>query len=269
MAYALARLLEPFAIRRTSHVTGVSDGTTRGVLERYPDLAGLGTTTLPFGAEPADFEFLRAHPRKNVCFDAADGMLHLLYAGVCIPGMYPALRCLFGGLRERKPELAARVRLHFVGTSYAPGKAEKRAEPMAAEFGVADMVTEVTGRVAYLEALQMLLDATGLLIIGTNEAHYTASKIYPYALAGRPILAILHEGSSAVEALKAMGGAHILTFGDTTPAEGQAEAAATQLEWLLTAVPGMRPAAAFSGHTARDMTRKLAAVFDRVVDAAK
>jgi hypothetical protein len=66
-----------------------------------------------------------------------------------------------------------------------------------------------------------------------------------------------------------MGGARILTFGDTTPAEGQAEAAATQLEWLLTAVPGMRPAAAFSGHTARDMTRKLAAVFDRVVDAAK
>ncbi len=275
LAYAMARLLEPFAIRRASHITGVSAGTTRDVLARYPELAGLGSTTLPFGAEPADFEFLRAHPRGNSFFDRADGMVHLVYAGVCIPGMYPALRCLFGGLRllrERNPRLAGRLRLHFIGTSYSPVSAQKRAEPVAAECGVGDLVHEVTGRVAYLDALQILLDAAGLLIVGTDEPHYTASKIYPYALARKPILAIFHEQSSAVQSLAALAPARILTFSDARPAESQTVEAGEQLEALVS--DGL--SANFENgieqtgeHTARAMTRELAAVFDRVVDSGK
>ncbi len=280
LAYAMARLLEPFALRRVSHITGVSEGTTRGVLERYPELTqpgatAPGSTALPFGVEPAEFDFLRAHPRANACFVAADGMVHLVYAGVCIPGMYPALRCLFGGLRllrERNPKLAARLRLHFIGTSYAWGNAAKRAEPVAAECGVGDMVHEVTGRVAYLDALQLLLDASGLLIVGTDEPHYTASKIYPYALSGTPILAILHEQSSAVQSLAALAPARMVTFGDRRPAEAQTEEAATQLEALVSDsahVSAQRAAEHTVDYTARAMTGTLAAVFDRVVDRAK
>lgn len=268
LTYALARLLEPFAIRRASHITAVSEGTIRAVLERYPDLAGLGSTTLPFGAEPADFQFLRAHPRANTCFDRTDGLIHLVYAGVCIPGMYPALRCLFGGLRSlrlRNPALAARMRLHFVGTSYAPSGGVKSVEPIAAEFGVADLVREVADRVAYLDALQLLLDASALLIIGTDEAHYTASKIYPCALSGRPIFALLHEQSSAVGSLRAISPARILTFGPGDPAEVQAEAAADHLEALVAAGATDVHIPDLTGHTARDMTRKLAQIFDSLV----
>jgi hypothetical protein len=269
----MARLFEPFAIRRVSHITSVSEGTTRAVLDRYSELKGVGATTIPFGAEPADFAFLRAHPRANPCFDPADGMVHLVYAGVCIPTMYPALRCLFGGLkllRERNPALAARLRVHFVGTSYAPGAAAKRAEPVAAEFGVDGMVREVTGRVAYLDALQLLLDATALLVVGTNEPHYTASKIYPCALSGRPILAVLHERSSAVESLAALVPARTLTFSDERPAESQAAEASTQIEALVSdglrdrATPGLISGENLSEHTARAMTGRLAAVFDGI-----
>lgn len=138
LAYTMARVLEPFAMRRVSHVTAVSGGTAGMVMENYPELTAVGTTVLPFGAERRDFEFLRAHPRTNSCFDPADGFLHLVYAGVCIPAMYPALRCLFGGLRilrERNPVLGGRLRLHFVGTSYAAGAASKRVEPIAEEYG--------------------------------------------------------------------------------------------------------------------------------------
>ena len=271
LAYGMARLLEPFALRHAGYITGVSEGTTRAVLIRYPELAGLGAATLPFGAEPADFDFLRANPRTNPFFDPSDGLLHLVYAGVCIPGMYPALRCLFGGLRllrERNPKLAARLRVHFIGTSYASvgAPAAERAIPVAREFGVEDMVREVTGRVAYLDALQLLLDATALLILGTNEPHYTASKIYPYALAAKPILAIFHEQSSAVESLATLAPARILTFGAARPAEGQAEEAAAQLEAMLCSAYAA-PAVDISSHTARAMTQKLAAVFDRVAGA--
>lgn len=272
-AYAMARILEPFAISRASHITSVSDGTTKAVLQRYPKLTGLGATTLPFGAEPADFEFLRAHPRANPCFDRGDGLLHLVYAGACIAAMLPALRCLFGGLRllrEQNPKLAAKMRLHFVGTSYASGRAAKRAEPVAAEFGVDDLADEITSRVSYLDAMQILLDATGLLIIGTNEAHYTASKIYPYALAGKPLFAILHEDSSAVESLAALTPARILTFSEARPAENQTAEAAEILA-AITSVGAayVSPPADISEHTARAMTKKLAAVFDSVMRAGK
>jgi len=268
LAYAMARVVEPFAIRRVSHVTGVSDGTLRMVMENYPELSAVGTTALAFGAEPRDFEFLRAHPRANGCFDPADGLLHLVYAGVFTAAMGPALRCLFGGLRilrDRNPALAARLRLHFVGTSYAAGGAAKRVEPIAEEFGVSDLIRESTARVPYLDSLQLLLDAAGLLIIGTDEPHYTASKIYPYALAAKPILAILHEQSSAVSSLTALTPARILTFGASRSAESQALLAADHLEALVTL--DTKPIAHVAEeHTARGMTARLAAIFDQVVD---
>ena len=138
-------------------------------------------------------------------------------------------------------------------------------EPIAAEFGVADLVREVADRVAYLDALQLLLDASALLIIGTDEAHYTASKIYPCALSGRPIFALLHEQSSAVGSLRAISPARILTFGPGDPAEVQAEAAADHLEALVAAGATDVHIPDLTGHTARDMTRKLAQIFDSLV----
>ncbi len=39
-------------------------------------------------------------------------------------------------------------------------------------------------------------------MLGSSEAHYTASKLYPALLAGRPILAIHHAESSVVEILR-------------------------------------------------------------------
>lgn len=268
LVYAMARILEPFAIRRVSHVTGVSNGTLRMVMENYPELSAVGTTALPFGAEPRDFEFLRAHSRANRSFDPADGLAHLVYAGVYTDAMKPATWCLFGGLRilrERNPALAARLRLHFVGTSYAAGGAAKRVEPIAEEFGVSDLVRETTARVPYLDSLQLLLDAAGLLIIGTDEPHYTASKIYPYALAAKPILAIFHEESSAVSSLSALTPARILTFGEGRRAESQSALAADHLEALVTADPAPVPRLA-EEHTARGMTAKVASIFDRIVD---
>lgn len=268
LAYAMARLLEPFALKRASHITAVSDGTARSVLARYPRLKALGATALPFGAEPGDFAFLRSHPRPNRFFSQQDGRLHVVYTGVCIPGMYPALRCLFGGVRElraRDPDFAAKARLHFIGTNYAPGSTVERVMPLAREFEVADLVNEFTERVAYLDALQILLDATALLVIGTDEPHYTASKIYPYALSGKPVFSILHEQSSAVESLTNMGATNILTFSKDRPAELQSGAAATHLANLLTSEPAGGNTINIAGHTARDMTQRLAAVFDRVM----
>jgi hypothetical protein len=49
--------------------------------------------------------------------------------------------------------------------------------------------------------MQILLDSHALLVLGSESAHYTASKIFPYILANRPLLAVFHEESSVVRIL--------------------------------------------------------------------
>jgi hypothetical protein len=54
------------------------------------------------------------------------------------------------------------------------------------------------------------------LLLGSSEQHYTASKIYPALLSGRPILAAYHKASSVSAILKESGRAdvHIVTYDD-------------------------------------------------------
>ena len=60
------------------------------------------------------------------------------------------------------------------------------------------MVTETPDRLDYLDALAVLTHASGILLLGSSEPHYTASKLYPALLARRPVLAVFHEKSSVV-----------------------------------------------------------------------
>ena len=266
LAWAVARFLEPVAVRGAAALTGVSLGATdyAATLNK-----GIPRTEIPFGAEPDEFRFLRSQPRNNPIFDPADGLLHLVYTGVVIAGMYPALRVLFQGLRsllEAQPGLAARLRVHFVGTSYAMRGALPQVLPMAAEAGVGEIVTERVERVSYLDALRILLDSTGLFILGTGEPHYTPSKIFPYALAGKPLLAILHEASPAPELLRGITGTTSVTFGHAGPDSRLVPELYLRLRAMLTAGPAREPdEERLAPFTARAMTQRLAAVFDRVV----
>src|ERR1700686_3921516 len=107
LAYAMGRLMERFAIADVAQITGVSKGTTDSVIARYPWLNGNRATEIPYGGEPADFDYIRRHPRKNVIFDSADGLRHISYIGAYTLSMAPVLRALFAGIaqaRSRNPE---------------------------------------------------------------------------------------------------------------------------------------------------------------------
>ena len=100
-------------------------------------------------------------------------------------------------LREQEPALASRLRIHFVGSSNQTAQdATPRVLPHAQSLGVADLVNEVAPRVPYLQALRILTQASAVLLLGSSERHYTASKLYPALLAQRPLLAMYHEAST-------------------------------------------------------------------------
>ena len=129
--------------------------------------------------------------------------------------MGTALRGLFAAIAALEDSFKKRIKLHFIGTSYAAaGKGQKTVEPIAAEFALQDMVVESPDRMAYSETLQHLMQADALIVPGSNDPAYTASKIYPYLLARRPMLAIFHEKSGVVDLLAEVGGAVCVPFSE-------------------------------------------------------
>src|SRR5437762_14261042 len=73
---------------------------------------------------------------------------------------------------------------------------------MAEAVGVGDLVMEHAARVDYLSAVRIQTDAHALLLLGSSEPHYTASRLYPALAARRPLLAVYHDASSVVEILR-------------------------------------------------------------------
>jgi len=185
--------------------------------------------------------------------------------------MIVALRALFQAVRsgrQNAPELYKRVRMHFVGTTYAPrAEGQYQVLPVARECGVEDMVEERPGRVQHLDAIQILLDSDALVAVGSDAPHYTASKIFPYILAAKPLLGVFHEESSAVRLLQETRAGEVVTFSPRGRTLDTAQEITVALERILTLPPTWRPETRwdkFEPYTARAVTARLAEIFDNV-----
>jgi hypothetical protein len=187
--------------------------------------------------------------------------------------MYPAVRAIFAAVRsglDRAPKLFSRLRLHFVGSSYAPPgvRTEANVAALAHAAGISEFVDERPARVSYLDSLQLLVDSNALLLIGSEEPHYTASKVFPYILSGRPILAVFHEDSSFIDILQNAGSSRVVTFGQDAAPASQIEFISRHLEEIL-ASPHPTMPRFLSGdcgdYTTRAMSARLSALFDIVI----
>ncbi|MFQ4138591.1 glycosyltransferase [Nodosilinea sp. PGN35] len=269
---ALAAFWEPRVMAGVSQVVAVSAAYTQTLQARYPWLQPEQFTVLPFGAPEADFAQLARCPLQQTHFDPNDGRQHWVYVGRGGPDMAVAVQGLLLGLQEvrsQQPDLADRVHLHFIGTSYAPvGRAIATIAPLAAAAGVADLVTEHPQRVPYAEAQKLLTDSDAVLLIGSSDPQYTASKLYPAVLAKKPILAVFHAASSVVDILHQTQAGTAITFDAHTSPEQLARQLAAPLRTLLAQPQHTPPPTdwdAFAPYTARAMTQTLCQVFDRCV----
>jgi len=272
LSYVLSRALEPFALRRAKHITGVSRGTTDQVVSRYEWLESTDATDIPYGAEADDFEYLRHHPRQNAIFDAQDGKLHVCYVGAYVESMEQTLRALFAAFRqglERSPNVFENIVLHFIGTTYSTNGSDPfRVTAVARDCGVQERIREYPQRVPYLDSLQIMLDAHALILLGSAEPHYTASKVFPYVLANRPLLAVFHEDSSVITILREVNAGHVVSFNATEDPSTRVNEISVRLEEML--VDNYEPQVrweAFESYTTRAMAGRLAKTFDAAVGA--
>ncbi|MDO8793166.1 MAG: glycosyltransferase [Vicinamibacterales bacterium] len=268
---ALGAWLEPRAVRAADGVTAVSARTYEDVLARVPDAHPIVRAALPLGFDEADVDYLRRHPRPVRHFDPFDGNVHVCYVGTILPEGQRVLRLFLAAvawLLQHRPAVAARLRLHFIGTSNQRVAGQPpRVLPMARAFGVSHLVTEVPERVDYLDALNAQFQAHGVALLGSTEPHYTPSKAYPALASGRPLLALYHEASSVVPLLAACPRAEVLTFVEDFQEESLAPQVGLALGRMVERPPAAPVQAAAAGHapwSARTIAGELAGVFDAV-----
>ena len=78
------------------------------------------------------------------------------------------------------------------------------------------MVTEHPHRIGYVDTLNHLTHADAVVVLGSTEPHYTPSKIFQGALSRRPVLAVLHEASTAVAMVRQARAGRVVSFADGT-----------------------------------------------------
>lgn len=233
LASQLHRWMEPRVLRDCAGITSVSPEYPRQLARRYADtMADMPVLVQGFPGAPGDFDRLPTVSAGQGPFDPDDGYSHWVYVGRGGRDMAHALRGFFMALRDHAGEqLLGSLKIHFIGTSYAAaGTGNASIAPIAAEFGLGHLVHESTDRISYSLTLWCLRHADALIVPGSDDPAYTASKIYPYLLARRPLLAIFHRRSTVVELVATTGGAVCVPFESDAPAESLAAAIAAA--WL-------------------------------------
>jgi hypothetical protein len=265
LASRLHAVLEPFTMRAVDGLIAVSPAYTATLQRRYPGIRGELCATVPFGASEADFAVARTLATPAEIAPAA-GRCRALYLGRGGPDMATAARILFGAVAAGRAAQTA-VQLSFVGTAYAPaGQGRPTIAPLAAAYGLADLVDERTDRVPYFAGLKLLDQADVLLVLGSDDPQYSPSKVYPYLLARRPIIAVLHEASPVVDLLR-HAGALVVTFGARADEDRATRDLTAQLPAFLDRLP-FTPSlddAIVAPFSARELTRRQCVLFDAVI----
>ena len=279
----LAKLLEPIAVKHAALITGVSEGYYKPVLDRNPHLKTQAlTAAMPYGGEESDHDFIR-NRRKDVSSPPVpsagkfnpltSSTIKFIYAGAMLPKAYKPLEEIFKVLQElQTPQpLAGMINLpqpefHFIGTLGT-------IKPIAEKHGLyGTSVFEYPDRIPYLDVLTQLEAADAVFILGSTEPHYTPSKVYQGVISGKPILAVLHEQSTAVNVLRASNAGIVITM------KGEEDLDTLSARFLegLQAFENFRKAfdpnkinrAAFEQYSAKAVTAQLVEKLDEIVSSA-
>jgi len=264
----LHRWGERIVAPRCSGFLAVSKAYLDSLTERYGQLVAWQPRLVePFPAEPNEFD----HPAVPAGTPARLISSRVIrYIGRGGEDMLVAARKFFvawKGLVDGGIIPADGLHFEAIGTAYYSGAAAvKTFEPLAAEFGLDQRVSEKPLRLGYYEMLRCLNTSDALVVFGSDDPAYTASKIYPYLLAQRPLLALFHKNSSVVSVMANVGGGQCVTFDET----GFTPTAVAAIELFLTKLVKDQATVPldlvqFKKYCARAHVERLVAWFDQVI----
>ncbi len=268
LSHRAAAAIEPRVLRSASHVTAVSPGILSDLRLRYPWLAAGRVTAMPYGAEPDD---MAAAARDGIVppdFSAGGDAITIAFTGALQPTGRPLMTAVLRAVRELRdagsPD-GRRLRLRAYGTSNLTwGHGRYSVLPIAREVGVDDLVSEMPERIPYLQALAVLDACDIVLVAGSTDAYYHASKLYPAIVSGRPILALCHADSSVRQVVEQTGAGCAITFTRTEDIDRLVPEIARAIDRLARSPRRLPDPASVERYTAHASTKALAEVLDTV-----
>lgn len=214
-SYRLNKYLEPLALKHADGLISVSESYIIELKKRYPIIKDIPAATITFGSFGPDM--LIAQRYKSKFIDLLEpGFKNIVYIGRGGIDMHAAITPVFKAFKQlliEQPKLYRKVKFYFIGTSYAPkGEGIVTILPLAAQFELSANVVEITDRIGYFHTLATLQVADALFIPGSNDPKYTASKIYPYIVANKPLLAVFNSKSSVLDVLNECNAPHTYSY---------------------------------------------------------
>jgi hypothetical protein len=205
--------LDPYLEKRgVGHAAGliaVSDAYIAALTKRYHKLApswldARRHAVIPFAADERDLlEAGRRHCRA-AAVRADELLLHYVGAGPTMQRSFCLICEALARLRACGDAVAGRVRIRLFGTGRpGPHAARPVLKPVADAAGVGDLVDEQPERVPYRRALELVCESGGVLVLGVDDAGYVPSKLFGYALSGKPLLASLRCDGAAYALFRA------------------------------------------------------------------
>jgi hypothetical protein len=206
LSLAFAKFLEPLAIKKATLISGVSTAYYLPVLERNFNGKVISHVGMPYGFDPNDHEIKLnkiSFPWAGVDCDP------ILYAGAFLPNSHLFIKLLFKAIKAKvdRGQWDGRKQFFFLGTGLYAGTT---ISDYAKQYGIESIVHEIRERFPFLQILNFLSAAYAIMIIGSTEKHYTASKTYQALLSKRPVLGIFHRKSSAVKVMEECNASSLL-----------------------------------------------------------
>ena len=207
VACCLSYLCEPWSVRHAGLITGVSPLSYAGVIERNPSLQNkVVTAPIPMANSEKDFDAIeKGYSPAIRFFDPSNDHFHLVYAGTMWPAAIEVVDRLLRAVRNLidETEFGKRLRVTFIGTGRSPDDPNGHSLTSRIErYGLSGFVSEHPVRIPYLDVLWHLKAASGVLIVGSTDPHYTPSKVFQAVQSGNPVMALLHRESTASTLLK-------------------------------------------------------------------
>lgn len=273
IAYNIDKYLEAYTIPSADGIISVSKGYCDTFRQRYPAVTEKKCRVITFGVADMDVEVMRKYVTGCSTVSLKPGKTNIVYVGRGGYDMSFAASVLFKAFNKG---LAAgdaafeNIHFWFIGTSYAPqGTGKKTILPVAEENNVAAYVTEITDRVPYFETLFLLDKADIVFIPGSVDTNYTASKIYPYILLQKKMLAIFNTNSSVVNMLQSLKVGELVVFDHTLHDAGAytEECYAKLCKLLDKGYAPPLPGSLFDLHKAGHKTKEQVDFFNEVIAA--
>lgn len=215
-SYQLNKFLEPIAMRAADGIISVSTSYITTLQKRYPWLKHVPAVVIPFGLHRMDLEIAKKNAEAHSAVVSKGNNFHLVYVGRGGHDLLPAFKHLFQAINlglQSDPDLFKNLRVRLFGTSYAAnGTGKSTLKNEVEKQGLNHIFSESTDRLPYYHSLNTLRKASLLFIPGSVQAEYTASKIFPYLLAQRPILAVVHRASATTSLLTGLSQVKIVSL---------------------------------------------------------